>query len=104
MTLDHTYKPEFNDSNSQEYKDLASNMKQGLEDLFCKEGFTDCSVKIMGFCQGSVITNFSVTINTVAGKESEVIKHLESEMTNLPATICGINVSPGTFSSGNSIF
>ena len=104
VTLDHEYRPEFNDPNTQEYKDLSSNMKQGLENVFCKESFTDCSVQITGFRQGSVITDFSVTINTVAGQESDVVTHLESELTNLPETIGGISASPGSFSSGNSTF
>ena len=104
VTLDHDYKPEFNDPNTQEYKDLSSNMKQGLENVFCKESFTDCSVQITGFRQGSVITDFSVTINTVDGHKSDIVKYLESELSNFPATIDGIKISPGNFSIGNSPF
>ena len=102
VTLDRTFEQELNDPDSQEYKTLASDMKQGLEDVFCKENFADCSVKITGFRSGSVITDFSVTINTIAGQESDVVQQLVSEMTNLPSTIGGIYVSPGSLSPGNS--
>ena len=104
VTLDHTFEQELNDPDSQEYKTLASDMKQGLEDVFCKENFADCSVNITGFRPGSVITDFSVTINTIAGQESDVLQHLESQMNNLPSTIGGVNVSPGSISPGNSTF
>ena len=101
VTLDHEFEPEFNDPNSAKYKNLASKMKNGLENVFCNGSFVNCLVNITGFRQGSVITDFLVTINTVAGEDSDVGKHLESGLSNFPTEIDGINVSPGNFSQGN---
>ena len=100
VTLDHEFEPEFNDPNSAKYKNLASKMKNGLENVFCNGSFSNCLVNITGFRQGSVITDFLVTINTVAGEDSDVGKHLESGFSKFPTEIDGINVSPGNFSQG----
>ena len=60
-------------------------MKKVLEKTLCTGRFaTGCSVKILGFRPGSVITDFSVTI---PGGQSDVKQHVKSALKNLPSTI-----------------
>ena len=73
---------------------LETQIIEDLKDVFCI-GIPICDLYIIGFRQGSVIVDFLVAIAT--GADPCVVI---SQMNNLPATIGGINVLPGIFSTG----
>ena len=100
VILDHTFEKALNNPRSQNFKVLATKMQDSLENVFCDAIFQNCSLEITGFRKGSVITDFSVIINTITGQESVVEQFLNFKMARVPSTIEGISVTQGSFSLG----
>ena len=78
-------------------------MEEKLKDVFC-EGDPDCSFQITSFGEGSVISNFLVSVATGAGSGSgcEMIQQVASQMGNLPSNINGVPLSAGNIVRGKS--
>ena len=51
-------------------------------------------------CSGSIVANFVVILK---GEPSDVVQFLDMQLKRLPSSINGLKVTPGTFSSGNSL-
>jgi len=89
--LDKAYVKELADSNSQQFKDLASAVTTELVKVICTGDFaTGCSVTVTGFRQGSTIVDVTATVN---GKEADVRPHLKTALDKLPDTIDGAKVT-----------
>ena len=97
VILDHTFEKDLSNPSSQKFKSLASKMIDGLENIFCDADFENCSLKITGFRNGSVITDFSVTVKMAFGQESNIMDNLNFKMIGVPSMIDGIGIGKGNF-------
>ena len=105
-----SFEEALNNSTSPEYQALKMSMEDSLTNQFCDGTYSNCTVKVIGFYNGSVITNFTVTVilpraleASEIDSEKEVKKHLDAKMSNLSATITDdyFNVTAGYFTPGN---
>ena len=101
VILDTDFQPFHNDRNSQDYKNLQSDLEIGLRNTFCGEN-PDCIFSITSFRKGSVIANFLIAVASDGRSKCDIKDHLISSMSNIPTNINGIPISPGTFSTGKS--
>ena len=75
LKLDTAFKQELNNPSNQEYKELATNVKEDLEKMFCKNKFPNCSVEITGFRSGSIgESNFMFKLSSPDGNSLCVSK------------------------------
>ena len=106
VTVNIPFETELSNHSSLEYKNFSSEMRYWLEDQFCNgTWYQDCSLKIRGFREGSVITEFSVDVKIKSTiDESEVLDYLESKMSSISTkemlifNSSSINVEAGNFS------
>ena len=109
VTVNIPFETELSNHSSLEYKNISSEMRYWLEDQFCDGTYKDCSLKIRGFREGSVITEFSVDMKIKSTiDESEVLDYLESKMSSVSTMTdndtmlifnsSSINVEAGNFS------
>ena len=102
MTVNIPFEKELSNHSSLEYKNFSSEMRYWLEDQFCDGTYKDCSLKIRGFREGSVITEFSVDVKIKSTiDESEVLDYLESKMSNVSTIDWSINSTMLIFNSSS---
>ena len=94
IVLDQLFDPKLEDHTSQEFQDMQTKLTTPLKNVYCG-AFQCCDVKINGFRQGSVIAEFLVFIASGSLSSCDITAKLISQMGHLPATIGGINVTPG---------
>ena len=102
--MEENFNLKLKDSNSDEFKNKKKLIEEKLKDVFC-EGDPDCSFQITSFGEGSVISNFLVSVATGAGSGSgcEMIQQVASQMGNLPSNINGVPLSAGNIVRGKSV-
>ena len=98
IVLDQPFDPKLEDHTSQEFLDMQTKLTTPLKNLYCG-AFQCCDVKINGFRQGSVIAEFLVSIASGSLSSCDITAKLITQMSHLPATIGGINVTPGTLTA-----
>ena len=98
IVLDQPFDPKLEDHTSQEFLDMQTKLTTPLKNLYCGT-FQCCDIKINGFRQGSVIAEFLVSIASGSLSSCDITAKLISQISHLPATIGGINVTPGTLTA-----
>ena len=63
----------------------------------------DCSVLISSFSEGSVIINYLIAIATGDASCEDRQTLLNNLQASLPTIVGGINITPGSFSTGKSV-
>ena len=96
--LEQTFDPKLEDHTSQEFLDMQTKLSTPLKNLYCG-AFQCCDIKINGFRQGSVIAEFLVSIASGSLSSCDITTKLITQMSHLPATVGGINVTPGTLTA-----
>ena len=62
MTVNETYKSEYNDSNSTEFKAFASNFSEKVDTFLRKEPFGIKHVNVTRLSKGSVVVDFDIVV------------------------------------------
>ena len=101
--LDQNFQPEFNDLNSEASINLKNDIIGNLHDEFC-DGIPICEITITGFREGSVIVDFLISISKGIFSDCDVLNQLHSQMSSLPTIFGGTNITPGSLSTGKSLF
>ena len=96
--LEQPFDPKLEDHTSQEFLDMHMKLATPFNDLFCGP-FQCCDLTIIGFREGSAIANFLVSIAAGGISSCDIASILISKMNNLPLTIGGINVTPGSLTA-----
>ena len=91
VVLDANYQQELMD----DFKSLKAKITDPLRNQFCGD-ISDCLFNFTSFREGSVIATFLTTIAVGSVSNCDVVQSLLSKMSSIPATIGGINVTPGS--------
>ena len=96
--LEQQFDPKLEDHTSQEFLDMQMKLNTPINDLFCGP-FQCCDLTITGFREGSAIANFLVSIASGGISSCDIAAILIGKMKNLPITIGGIDVTPGSLTA-----
>ena len=91
VVFDANYQQELID----DFQSLKTKIRGPLRTQFCGV-FSDCSFTFTSFREGSVIVAFLLIIVIRDVSECDVVHTVRSQMSSLPATIGGINCTPGS--------
>ena len=102
MATDLTFNVNLKNEGTAEYMALKNQILTPLQNAIC--GSTpDCSVLISSFSEGSVIINYLIAIATGDATCEDRQTLLNNLQASLPTIVGGINITPGSFSTGKSV-